>query len=114
MVAVRAQARHSGNLELPSDALDFDGADDEELTALALAADPRQPLDPDAVPIDFYLSATGANEEGSGLLPEWYMPPAMARRFGRFGRAVVVTVVGAFLLIEAFGLCSTYGQLPFH
>ena len=27
---------------------------------------------------------------------------------------VVLAIVGAFLLIEAFGLCSTYGQLPFH
>ena len=79
-----------------------------ELTALALAADPDAPLDPDAVPIDVYLGRT------EGLLPAWYMAPARAARRGPTSRVVVVAVVGAFLLIEAFGLCSTYGQLPFH
>jgi len=81
---------------------------DEELTALALAADPDQPLDEDAVPIDVYLGSS------SKPLPEWYMAPVMTRFTGRFGRAVVLTVASAFLLIEAFGLCSTYGQIPFH
>ena len=39
---------------------------DEELTALALAADPTELLDDDAVPFD------GGSAEG--LLPDWYMP----------------------------------------
>lgn len=81
---------------------------DAELTALALAADPDAPLGPDAVPIDVYLGAP------NGLLPDWYMAQPRTRRAGRMTRVVVVAVVGAFLLIEAFGLCSTYGQLPFH
>ncbi len=81
---------------------------DDELTALALAADPDQPLGADAVPVDTYLARKVA------ALPEWYMAPVMARCSGRFGRAVILAVVGAFLLIEAFGLCSTYGQIPFH
>jgi hypothetical protein len=39
------------------------------------------------------------------------MPPVRARR-GRRGRtAVVLAIVVAFLVIEAVGLCSTYGQL---
>jgi hypothetical protein len=81
---------------------------DDELTALALAADPGQPVDDDALPIDVYLRDT------SSSLPQWYMAPVMARCTGRLGRAVILTVVSAFLLIEAFGLCSTYGQIPFH
>ena len=81
---------------------------DEELTALALAADPDQPIDADAVPLSVYLAET------AGPLPEWYMAPVMARHSGRRRQAVILSVVGSFLLIEAFGLCSTYGQWPFH
>ena len=81
---------------------------DAELTALALAADPDQAVDPDAIPIDVYLARVDQP------LPAWYMAPVMARTTGRLGRGVSLAVVGAFLLIEAFGLCSTYGQLPFH
>jgi hypothetical protein len=82
---------------------------DDELTALALAADPDQPLDSDAVPMSDYLSS-----EKVGLLPEWYMAPVMTRHISRAPQLVVLVVIGAFLLIEAVGLCSTYGQLPFH
>jgi hypothetical protein len=81
---------------------------DEELTALALAADPDQPLAPDAVPLSDYLA------DAFGPLPEWYMAPVTARHSGRRRRAVIYSVIGAFLVIEAFGLCSTYGQFPFH
>ena len=81
---------------------------DDELAALALAADPDQPLAADAVPLDVYLATE------AGPLPEWYMAPVMARHSGGRRRAVIIGVVGAFLLIEAFGLCSTYGQFPFH
>ena len=81
---------------------------DAELTALALAADPDQPLDPDAVPLSEYLS------DSVGLLPEWYMAPVVARHISRVPQLVVLVVIGAFLVIEAFGLCSTYGQWPFH
>ncbi|HMK62598.1 MAG TPA: hypothetical protein VK386_03175 [Acidimicrobiales bacterium] len=86
---------------------DIEPFSDAELTELALAADPGVPLDPGAVPIDIYLGTTHR------ALPEWYMAPAMARVSGRCRRLVIMAVVGAFLLIEAFGLCSTYGQLPF-
>jgi hypothetical protein len=81
---------------------------DDELTALALAADPDQPLGDDAVPIDLFLSGT------AGSLPEWYMAPPRARLRSRMARSVILALVAAFLLIEAFGLCSTYGQAPFH
>lgn len=82
---------------------------DEELTALALAADPGAPPDPDAVPLDLYLAASG---RGVPALPGWYMPPVRGRRGGRHWLLpVVLVVVGAFLLIDAFGLCNTYGVL---
>lgn len=81
---------------------------DDELAALALAADPDQPLPADAVPLDVYLATE------AGPLPDWYMAPIMARHSGRRRQAVILAVIGAFLLIEAFGLCSTYGQFPFH
>jgi hypothetical protein len=80
-----------------------------ELTALALAADPDQPLDSDAVPMNEYLS-----DQPVGLLPEWYMAPVMTRHLRRVPQLMVMVVIGAFVIIEAFGLCSTYGQWPFH
>jgi hypothetical protein len=81
---------------------------DEELIALALAADPDQPLASDAVPIADYLA------DAFEPLPEWYMAPVMARHSGRRRQVIILALIGAFLLIEAFGLCSTYGQFPFH
>lgn len=78
---------------------------DDELAALALAADATAPLDDDAVPLHMYLAQCGA------ALPLWYMPPAMARSGPRWRVPVVMAIVGAFLLIEALGLCNTYGTL---
>jgi len=84
---------------------DDGGLDEVELTALALAADPDAPLAADAVPIDRYLAQLPV------LLPDWYMPMAMARPGNRWRSAVVLAIVAAFLIIEALGLCSTFGQL---
>jgi len=78
---------------------------DEDLAALALAADVDEPLSPDAVPLDVYTSQAGS------FLPEWYMPPVMARRARRWRVPVVWVIIAAFLLIDAFGLCICYGQL---
>lgn len=78
---------------------------DEELAALALAADPSAPLGPDAVPWNFGL--------GLNPLPEWYMPRPMARGRGRGTRIVVASLVVGFLVIGAFGLCITSGFLQF-
>jgi hypothetical protein len=80
---------------------------DEELTALALAADPTAPLSEDAVPLSVHLAHFGA------ALPLWYMPPAVSRGGRAWKMPVVLAVVGAFLLIEGLGLCNTYGQLVF-
>jgi len=78
---------------------------DDELTALALAADPDEPLGPDAVPLDLFPS------QFAGPLPLWYMPPVTARVTRSWRMPVVLMLVAAFLLIDAFGLCITYGQL---
>jgi hypothetical protein len=78
---------------------------DEELTALALAADADEPLSSDAVPLDMY----GAHE--GGFLPAWYMPPVMTRRARHWRVPVVWMVIAGFLLIDAFGMCICYGQL---
>ncbi len=93
--------------ELDGGVISDDGSviSDAELTTLALADDPDLPLDPDAVPLSAYLSQVPA------LLPDWYMAPAMARSGNRWRALVVLTIISAFILIEALGLCSTYGQL---
>jgi len=77
---------------------------DEELTTLALAADPDAPLDPDAVP-------WRAGMWQVGLLPDWYMPRPIAAGRGRGTRIVIYAVVAGFLVIGAFGLCITSGFL---
>lgn len=87
---------------------------DAELTALALAADPEEALAPDAVPLSVYLSQVPGLGSVSGLLPQWYMPQAMASSSGRGRRwrtAIILAIIAAFVAIEAYGLCSTYGQV---
>jgi hypothetical protein len=89
---------------------DQDGSDDvgftdEELTVLALAADPDQPVDAGARPFDLYSGRS------SNFLPMWYMPPVMMRGSRGWRTGVIVAIVSAFLLINALGLCITYGQL---
>ncbi len=76
-----------------------------ELTELALAADPDAPMSQDAVPMSVYL------RQAPGLLPSWYMPSPMARPGKSWRIPVVMVIVAAFVIIEAFGLCSTFGQL---
>ena len=81
------------------------GFTDDELTALALAADPEAPLDVDAVALPLYP------DEPFGALPAWYMPPARARVTGGWRRVAIFAIIAGFLVIDAFGLCITYGQL---
>jgi hypothetical protein len=98
------EARVPGTLDLELDE-DFD----DELARLALAADPDVALPDDAVPIWEVLG------HGAGaLLPSWYMPAPMG--YGASGRRrrkriIVLLVVAAFLALNAYGLCSTYGQI---
>ena len=88
---------------------DLETVNEEELTALALAADPDAPLPPDAVSL-WDLEP----RDDSPLLPAWYMPAPMAgrRRLGKGQRRVAWLIVATFVVIEAYGLCSTYGALP--
>jgi hypothetical protein len=81
------------------------GFTDEELTALALATEPGAPAGQDAVPLGVYLGET------AGPLPDWYMPSPITRIHAWWRFPVVLTIVGAFLIIEALGLCNTYGIL---
>jgi len=76
-----------------------------ELTELALAADPSAPISPDAVPIGQHLAQFAL------ALPEWYMPPAMARSGPKWRIPVIGTIIAAFVIIEGLGLCNTYGLL---
>jgi hypothetical protein len=78
---------------------------DAELTRLALAADPSEPLHADAVPIDLYP------EGAATFLPLWYMPPVMRHGSKPWHRWAIGAVIVAFITIDVFGLCSTYGPL---
>lgn len=79
---------------------------DAELERQALAADPDAPVPADAVA----LSAAGTLVDGA-LLPDWYMPAptTRSRPRGSWQRKVAYVLIGAFLAIDAAGLCSTYG-----
>jgi hypothetical protein len=78
---------------------------DEELTALALAGNPDVAADEDALPLRELMGPGEAS-----LLPEWYMPPTMAgARLRGWRRRVALLIVASFVLISAYGLCSTYG-----
>jgi hypothetical protein len=81
---------------------------DAELTSLAMAADPDAPLGDDAIPLSLHLA-----QFAGAALPQWYMAPAASRSGQRWRTPVVVTIIAAFLLIEALGLCNTFGQLSF-
>ena len=79
---------------------------DDELAELALAADIDPDLDEDAVPIR-------PIEPTADLLPEWYMPAAAGHAEPGWRRRVALLLVGAILLINAAGLCVTYGPVTF-
>ncbi len=78
---------------------------EDELVELALAAEPTTVPTDDAVPMADYLG------HADGLLPDWYMPTPMTRVSPPWRLPVVLALVAAFLVIEAFGLCSTFGQV---
>ena len=82
---------------------------DEELTAQALAADPDQPIDPEAIPLSAFRGEFG------DLLPNWYMPAPSAAALTPGSRrrhaAVASVVIFSLLFINALGLCITYGRL---
>ena len=82
---------------------------DAELPELALAADPDEPVAPDAV----CLWDLAGWDQGI-LLPAWYMPaPTPGRSSSGRQRWVIALIVASFLVINAYGLCSTYGSITF-
>ena len=85
----------------------------DELTRLALDADPDAPLAVDAVPLAQHLG--GLAETAGVLLPAWYMPaPGGAVRQGRgWRRVAAIVAIASFTGINATGLCSTYGWVSF-
>ena len=86
----------------PADVTTPAGVADDELTALALAADPDTVVADDAVPF------TSLDDVGHGLLPEWYMPTPSPRR--STSRTVVLTGVAiALFVVNVGGVCVTYG-----
>ena len=100
------RARNAGAYDEPVEAVT-----DEELAALALAADPDAVVDADAV--CFWDLAGGGPVD---TLPAWYMPSPMGSRRlvgwrSRLARMTVGLVVASFVAINAAGLCNTYGQL---
>jgi hypothetical protein len=82
-----------------------DALSDDELTTLALAADPAVPIDTDAPPWHFGYGFL------ANPLPDWYMPMPMAAGRGRGTRLVVLSVVVGLVVICSFGLCVTSGFL---
>jgi hypothetical protein len=92
-------------VEDPRDETDGDAFSDEELAALALAADPDQPVAADAAPLQLYPRPS------VGALPLCYMPPAMARASGGWRTPIVVAIIAALVVVDLFGLCITFGQL---
>ena len=95
------------SIEEPPAGAVYEDLTDDELVELALAADLDSPIHPDAIPFNVFLSQFPA------ALPSWYMPPVTARVGRKWRTPVILVVVVAFLVIDAFGLCNTYGQLGF-
>ncbi|HEY3833485.1 MAG TPA: hypothetical protein VGO03_14400 [Acidimicrobiia bacterium] len=89
---------------------DTETISDEELTALALAAH-----DDDIVPDDAVPFMAFGGDDGDALLPSWYMPAASAGGNGKaqkgWRRIAVLAVIVAFLTIDCYGMCNTYGDL---
>ena len=76
---------------------------DEELAALALAADPDAPLDDDAVPFNSRPAADTA------LLPQWYMPVDGSRVRSDWHGVVAIGIALGLVLCNAFAICVTNG-----
>ena len=76
--------------------------DDDELAAMALGADPNPVIDPDQPP----WSAVGHDV---ALLPGWYMAPLSGTRRGTAAKVTIGVIIASFVVINALGLCVTYG-----
>lgn len=74
---------------------------DDELAAEAMAADPDVDVPEGAVPFGV--------PESAGLLPDWYMPATGPVRRTRARRIAVAGLILSLLVVNAAGLCVTYG-----
>ncbi len=64
----------------------------------------------DAVPVWTVLEPASDVE----LLPSWYQPaPTQRRLLVGWPRRIAIATIVAFIAIDAFGLCSTYGHIVF-
>jgi hypothetical protein len=106
---VRVTSREAGIVTISPDSVSDPSSlcdiTDDELTSLALAADPNAPIDLNAVP---WKGGSGSHQS---LLPDWYMPSPMAVRHGRATQFTIIFIIVGFLVIDAFGLCITSGFL---
>jgi hypothetical protein len=95
--------------DVADDIADVVAIGDDELAALAMAADPDARVDPDARSV-WELAECAPD---ASLLPEWYMPagPGRVHLVGGWRRRVVLALVVAFIAVDALGLCSTYGWI---
>ena len=87
--------------------IDVDGQlfTDEEIAAQALAADPDLQLGDDVVPLSMH------RREFGNVLPDWYMPPPSAHGPRRRNAVIATVIIASLLLVNALGLCITYGRL---
>jgi hypothetical protein len=93
---------------------DAEGIDDDELAAQALAADSDAPLPVDALPWSTFTAADDADGASAGPLGDWYMPAKVSGAAGPgWRRRVAIGVVASIGLINAAGLCITYGPVTF-
>jgi len=108
MVDDQPSAARGTDVQPDDDEPAHDQLTDDELADLALAADPDAPLPDDAVSL-----WDVAPHEGGDLLPEWYMPAPSAGTpsFRGWRRWLILLIVVTFVALEAYGLCSTYGQV---
>jgi len=86
---------------------------DDELTVQAMAAGADTWVSEDAVPLREFLGRGEQSE--ADLLPDWYMPAPMGtgRLLQGWRRRIVLLIVASFVLLNAYGLCSTYGYVGF-
>jgi hypothetical protein len=90
----------------------FEPITDDELAALALAADPDTTVSDDAVCLWDVAGMSSTHR-----LPDWYMPSPVGGAISLDGwrrrvvRLNLLLIVLSFLVINACGLCNTYGQL---
>ncbi|QXC60761.1 hypothetical protein KSP35_20950 [Aquihabitans sp. G128] len=94
--------------EQPVDPVALPELTDDELTAFALATDRTDVAGDEAIS---YWDVVAPRD--LGLLPGWYMPSPSAgtRRLVGWRRRVVFLVTGSIVVINAVGLCITYGHV---